>query len=418
MKKKSVIVIALVIFLSSNPIKANSDFSKNEAKYQKLCRKRSSYRANKATCQAFEQYLKNQSDASDQAAKSIKDQIASTKDDIQGLMDLIKENGILIEKKKQEVTKIKDNIKETQVEITQLEDDIIDRLALMQEMSDENFLVDFLMSATSLEDFLTKMDGVNAINESNNDVVNDLNYAKKQLNNKKDKLNKEKDKLDESTKEQNIMLTEYRSKEAELFIKLEAEHKKNSIYNTQLNNLNLDDLNSSVGVSKGWLNPVKHATVTSIAWYYPADFGGGWHPGIDLASSDGSYGMPILAPANGVVLATGFGMGYGNYMITAHQMGNDTYTFIYGHMNKPGWGSQIKQGQQIGAMGSTGNSSGPHLHLEIFKHKSKSLKQVINTYKSTGDLYFGLGYGSTGSCGSVCRLKPHEFYGLRYMQSY
>lgn len=415
MKKKYSIIALLIGALFSTSINANIDFSKDEAKYQKMCRKRSSYRANKSTCEAFEKYLKNQSAASDKAALSIKDQIKNTKDDISSLIDLIKKNGILIEKKKTEITKTKENIEATQKEITDLEKEIIDRLALMQEMSGENFVIDFLMSSTSLEDFLVKMDGVNAINESNNDVVKDLNYAKIDLTKKQAQLTNEKKKLDESTKEQNVMLKDYQSKEAELFIKLEEEHKKNSVYNSKLNNLNLNDLDASVGVSKGWINPVSHATVTAVAWYYPSDFGGGWHPGIDLANNTGT---PIKAPANGVVLATGFGMGYGNYMLTAHQMGNDTYTFIYGHMSRPGWGSQIKQGQQIGSMGSTGNSTGPHLHFEVFKHSNKSLKSVINKYKANGDLYFGLGYSGVGSCGSVCRIQPQKFLGVSQGQVY
>lgn len=415
MKKRYMLVSALVVVLLSSSIHANVDFAKDEAKYQKMCRKRSSYRANKSTCTAFESYLNDQSKASDKAAANIKDQIKNTKNDIASLTDLIKKNAELIDKKKEQIVKTKENIKETEEEIKVLEDEILDRLALMQEMSGENFVVDFLMSSASLEDFLTKMDGVNAINESNNDVVKDLNHAKIDLTKKHKKLDGEKVKLDESQKEQNIMLKEYQSKESELFVKLEAEHKKNSVYNSKINNLNLNDLDASVGISKGWRRPVDHATVTAAAWYYPASFGGGWHPGIDLANNTGT---PIKAPANGVVLSTGSSAGgYGNYMITAHQMGKNTYTFLYGHLSGyANFGNSIKQGQTIAYMGSTGNSTGPHTHFEVYKHANKSLKSVINRYKSTGDFYFGLGYTSLGNCNNVCRIKPHEFLGVRYGQ--
>ena len=414
-KSKVLFGFILSCALMITGISANTDFSKNEAYYQKLCAKRSSYNANKSTCQAFEAYLKQQAKDSEQAASDLKTQIQNTKDDITKLMELIKQNGIIIENKKIQIAKTEADIKIKEAEIKALEEDLLERIALMQEVSDENFVIDFLMSSQSLDDFFVKMDGINAINTSNSEIITDLDYIKKELAKKQAVLQEEKDKLEESQREQNAMIKEYRTKEAELFVKLEEEHKKKSVYNSKLNKLNVDDI-TGTKASKGWIRPVSHATVTAIAWNYPASFGGGWHPGIDLANGTGT---PILSPANGVVLATGSGMGYGNFMITAHQMGDSTYTFIYGHMSGfADFGDSIKQGQTIAYMGSTGNSTGPHLHFEVFKHNGKSLKSVIDTYRSYGDLYFGLGYGSVGSCSSVCRIAPQTFLGLSYGQVY
>ncbi|MDL2211937.1 M23 family metallopeptidase, partial [Erysipelotrichaceae bacterium OttesenSCG-928-M19] len=163
--------------------------------------------------------------------------------------------------------------------------------------------------------------------------------------------------------------------------------------------------------------PVSHATVTATAWYYPASFGGGWHPGIDLANKTGTK---LKSPGKGVVLVRSYDSGgYGNYVVTAHQVGNDTYTFIYGHMSKQAaTGSTISKGQTVGYMGSTGNSTGPHVHVEIFKHKNKSLSKVVSTYKKNYDIYFGLGYNSKGNCAKVCRLQPQVYYGLKYYQTF
>ncbi len=405
MKKLGILFLVFGLFFASD-ISA-IDYSANESYYQKLCRKQSSYNANKATCQGYENYLKETSKAIKENTKNIEEQIAATKDDISKLIVLIKENEILIEKKKNQIEKTKIDIKETEKEIVELEKEVMSRLALMQEISGENFVVDFLMDSVNLEDFIVKIDGINAINDSNNEVINDLEYARKQLKEKEKKLSEEKDALNESQKKQNQMLKEYRSKEAELFIKLEEEHRKRSVYNTKLNNINI----KGVANSKGFIRPTS-GIVTAVAWYYPASFGGGWHPGLDIGNGTGT---PIKAPASGVVLATGNGMGYGNFMITAHQVGNSTYTFIYGHLNGyASFGSSIKQGQTIAYMGNTGNSTGPHLHIEVFKHSGKSLSSVVNTYRSNGDLYFGLGYGSVGSCSNTCRLKPQSFFNTSY----
>ena len=412
-KKYCLVAILFVGLLVGSNINAAPNFSQNETYYQKLCAKRSSFNANKSVCQGYESYLKQQASNSDKAAKNIKDQIKNTKNDIEKLLGLIKDNAKVIEERKLQIQSTQDDIAEKEKEIKKLEQEMMDRLAMMQQFSSENFVIDFLMSSVSLDDFLTKMDGINAINESNNEIVTDLNYVKQQLDKKKAALLEDKAKLVDAQKAQNEMLKEYRSKEADLFIKLEAQTRRNSVYNSKLNHINLS---SGITMSKGWVRPVSHAVVTATAWYYPVDFGGGWHPGVDLANGTGT---PIHAPANGVVLLTGNGLGYGNFMVTAHQMGNDTYTFVYGHLSGyANFGSTIKQGQTIAYMGSTGNSTGPHLHFEVFKHNNKSLQSVINEYKSNGDLYFGLGYASTGSCSNTCRLKPHEFLGLSYGQSF
>jgi murein DD-endopeptidase MepM/ murein hydrolase activator NlpD len=87
-----------------------------------------------------------------------------------------------------------------------------------------------------------------------------------------------------------------------------------------------------------------------------------FHTGIDLATP---FGRPVYAAADGVVVAASRSTeGYGDHVIIAH----DGHTFtLYGHLESfavhPG--DQVKQGQVIGLVGSTGNSTGPHTHFEV-----------------------------------------------------
>lgn len=88
------------------------------------------------------------------------------------------------------------------------------------------------------------------------------------------------------------------------------------------------------------------------------------HNGVDIGAA---YGAPILAPADGkVILAKfgGWGGGYGNYLIIQHPNGMQT---LFGHMSQfnVSLGSIVKQGQTIGYVGSSGKSTGPHLHIEV-----------------------------------------------------
>lgn len=85
------------------------------------------------------------------------------------------------------------------------------------------------------------------------------------------------------------------------------------------------------------------------------------HPGLDIANS---LGTPIVATADGVVAQCGPAGGYGNVVQIDHGNG---LTTIYGHNSRfaVSAGQQVKKGQIIAYMGSTGRSTGPHSHYEI-----------------------------------------------------
>ena len=112
--------------------------------------------------------------------------------------------------------------------------------------------------------------------------------------------------------------------------------------------------NSALGIAL--VEPV-NGTITSR-------FGrrsGGTHTGLDIANSTGT---PIKAAATGTVVYSGYKGSYGNLIIVAHTNSIQTY---YAHCSRlyVSVGQTVTQGQVIGAVGSTGNSTGPHLHLEV-----------------------------------------------------
>jgi murein DD-endopeptidase MepM/ murein hydrolase activator NlpD len=111
---------------------------------------------------------------------------------------------------------------------------------------------------------------------------------------------------------------------------------------------------------------VNRAAITSPYGWRPNPFDRekpNFHPGLDLGGEPGS---PVLAAGDGVVAIAGYTEGYGNLVEIKHKYGISTF---YGHMERFGpfiyVGSIVKQGQTIGYVGSTGLSTGPHLHFEI-----------------------------------------------------
>lgn len=86
------------------------------------------------------------------------------------------------------------------------------------------------------------------------------------------------------------------------------------------------------------------------------------HKGVDYAAPTGT---PIYAAGDGTITLRGWGNGYGNYIIIQHA---GRYETVYGHMSRFGKfrkGQTVKQGDVIGYVGSTGMSTGPHLHYEF-----------------------------------------------------
>lgn len=129
--------------------------------------------------------------------------------------------------------------------------------------------------------------------------------------------------------------------------------------------LDRDALRRAMG--EVWANPLKGLwRLTSKCGWRGDPFTGvkQYHPGIDMACPTGT---PIYASLGGKVLQGGFSRIYGNYVIIDHGNG---YQTLYGHMSKriSSTGDYVAQGQKIGLVGSTGYSTGPHLHWTVYKN--------------------------------------------------
>ena len=124
---------------------------------------------------------------------------------------------------------------------------------------------------------------------------------------------------------------------------------------TQLSNVAAPPPSVAAPAGSGYLWPT---SVRYISQYY------GWrHTGLDIA---GPVGTPLYASKSGTVIKSqcGWNGGYGCYIIIDHGGGVQT---LYGHASKlyVSYGEQVTQGQTIAAMGSTGRSTGPHIHFEV-----------------------------------------------------
>jgi murein DD-endopeptidase MepM/ murein hydrolase activator NlpD len=124
----------------------------------------------------------------------------------------------------------------------------------------------------------------------------------------------------------------------------------------------------------GYMWPAKGKLSSGFGWRW-----GKMHKGIDIA---GPVGTPIYAAASGEVVSAGWSSGgYGNLVKLKHSDGSITF---YAHNSKVivSTGQNIKQGQQIAEMGSTGFSTGPHLHFEIHPNGKSAVNPMALLPKS------------------------------------
>ncbi|MEH7116858.1 peptidoglycan DD-metalloendopeptidase family protein [Neobacillus vireti] len=135
---------------------------------------------------------------------------------------------------------------------------------------------------------------------------------------------------------------------------------------------------------------------TTISSYFGENRSGSIHKGIDIPAP---LNTPFVAVEDGVVELAGHASGFGNWIVIKHS--TNLYS-IYGHMYDDGVyvkpGDTVKKGQIIGAVGSNGESSGPHLHLEACTAVYATPRPCVDplNYLGTQEQYPKLQYGDTG----------------------
>lgn len=123
--------------------------------------------------------------------------------------------------------------------------------------------------------------------------------------------------------------------------------------------------------ASGFLWPIasSHRVTSPFGWRtHPITGRQNLHGGIDIAAPNGT---PIMASKAGVVVISQYGSSYGNYVVISHPDGTRT---LYAHMSQRNVsaGDTVSQGQTVGLVGSTGSSTGNHLHFETWTGSSSS----------------------------------------------
>lgn len=230
-----------------------------------------------------------------------------------------------------------------------------------------------LFKATSMADLLNRMEFVNEVAEYNKTLIaamketrENIKAEKTEMETKEAQLGQQQDelqgKLDETTK----LMNEYAADQKALEKMHAAEEKAADEIDAQIARLIADS--DVVPGSEGFIWPVSTSKMISSpigSRVAPGGFGSTNHKGVDICNV--GYTSSVYATKSGRVLLTnssGWGGGYGNYVVIDHGGG---LTTLYAHMSvvKVSPGDTVSQGTVIGVTGNTGASTGPHLHYEV-----------------------------------------------------
>lgn len=374
-KKRAFALVLFLVFVitfipSSLSISADyeDDLKALQNKYAEMEKKQEQLKKDIAAAQADKK-------AQQQIQAKVKEQITLTQEQIDFLEDSIENLDARIVEKENEVADKTVEI-ETNLELYKK------RLRALY-MSNNSSLIGALFGANSFSDFLTSAQYINSITKHDNNLLNNLHADKVALQQiqeeiialraetqtQQDEVEKKKAELD---KQLNAV-----SYEIALLIKMEKEYKENQAeIEAEMEDVQkeIDTIyekmksayDKYVGGELLW--PVRNFYKISSPYGYRTWSSGykEFHTGIDIAGS-GIYGQPILSANTGTVMFVQSAYttkGYGKYIIIDHGGG---YSTLYAHASEVyvKLGDTVSRGETIGKVGSTGRSTGPHLHFEV-----------------------------------------------------
>ncbi|MBQ1877260.1 MAG: peptidoglycan DD-metalloendopeptidase family protein [Erysipelotrichaceae bacterium] len=442
---------------------ADTDFSKNEEYYYQLCSSSGLSDAEKNLCKDFRDYLeKKQSDLEAEIKRNqnnlatLKANIASELaqvNKIAGQVSSVEKSIKLVE---QSITKVEANISALNLQIEEREGRISDlneqikaRMMANQKNMTLNLYVQLIMEADSFIDMLRTFSGLNSFTDYDSKKIGEINHERELLQADKSELASQKDDLEQrkselSTLKKNLvslkaqhseLLAAYRAKKSQLEKSIDSKLGDVSALSKAMEEI--DKALDGYYASSKWGKPLKTSYYVSSGCYYytPNNPNSGFHPAVDLA---GKYGSSVYAVANGYVvdihtgcpygyLGSNCGNGHGNYVLYVVQVGKVTYEVIAQHLSAVNVkvGDLVTQGSTvIGKIGSSGNSSGAHLHLGIIKMGTNlSIKQAVRKFKDKNNYYFGAVKKISGACyyrggAAPCFENPMEIYNLTYHKWY
>lgn len=384
-KKIFTIIITLFVIMSL--------FSRAFAEtISELENQKSQAQKDKATAQ-------NQLRESEAQEATINDELETLNTKISGLNSKISDLETQIDDLNKDIDNKQTEITKKEKEIEENTGLLEDRLVALYKYGGLSYL-DVVLGSGSYLDMITSYEAVNTIAEADSNLINKITTekeanetAKAELETTKSTLETKKSELDTQNSALKTAQDEKKNKVASLNAEQQALQKKIDEYNTAIRNSEAkikaqqeaakEKINNGTSAnvggntgghidnsqgSLGWPLPLKYKSYRYITSYFgprvaPTYGASSNHGAIDIGIPTGTG---VYAAESGYVVACGWYGGYGNYIRLWHKSRGELYT-CYGHLSsfKVSLGNYVNRGDLIALSGSTGVSTGPHLHFEV-----------------------------------------------------
>ncbi|WP_342045751.1 murein hydrolase activator EnvC family protein [Bacillus sp. OTU530] len=333
--------------------------------------------------------------------------IANTEQELATIEQQIKETEAVIEEKNRRIGYLQVQIEKRQVLIDQ-------RLRTLQEQPRSTLVTELIINSKNITDLLEKMYSVSLILNSDNDILQEQARDKDAVETEQKAVKEQEAALQQQKEmqvqkqqqqaadkqQQEVLMNDMHAKLSQTMEEIESTEETKALLEAQRQATQqlveadkraaaqaaaqaaqaaaaqaqaAEDAKKAAAPSAGASSQPSVAAVNQGGFIKPAagaftsGFGGRWgklHAGVDIAASGT---VPVVAAADGVVIRAYASSSYGNVVFISHRINGQTYTTVYAHLSSysVGTGQTVKQGQQIGIMGNTGDSQGQHLHFEL-----------------------------------------------------
>lgn len=304
--------------------------------------------------------LQEDLDSVNQEKNQVSNRLSEVKDQIDELQPKVDELNDEVAAAAQKIKNTEQDIQDKQDQMKNREDDLNDRLCVMYKNGSVGFL-DVLFGSSSISEFISNLDLIQRIYKNDMDVLRTLQKEEEELQEMKSELETEKADLDSKKAELDSQMSELDSLKGELEAKEDELEEEAAALTDKIQSMTDPD-KEYVGGTWVWPAPASRYITSPFGWRIHPVYGvWKYHSGIDIGAS---YGTNVLAANSGtVILSQNYG-GYGECVIIDHGGG---LTTLYGHLSvrNVSVGQTVTSGDVIGLVGSTGISSGPHLHFEV-----------------------------------------------------
>ncbi|MFP3389064.1 murein hydrolase activator EnvC family protein [Brevibacillus sp. SIMBA_040] len=281
-----------------------------------------------------------------------------------------------------------DNLDEAKERVAQRETLLKTRVKSMYERGKVSYL-DVLLGSSDFGDFLTRMEGLQLILEQDTRILEDNMRDKETIEVKKKEIDHQltvyagmldeaenlKAELDKQYKHSLVVKAELKKKESALEEDLEQYGQQLIALTKAESEKYAERVRAMSSSSSGYKGGKLGLPVADGQFRFSSGFGmrtdpftgrSAGHNGVDMAAPKGTT---IMAAANGVVIFAGYSNGFGNTVMIKH---SSEITTLYGHIREGGIkvsvGQSVSKGQKIAEVGSTGRSTGNHVHFTVYKN--------------------------------------------------